>query len=159
MGYFRRKLRRGVCLAEKRDPVARFAPAPLTPCPSSVPRPRRYVRLAADYRDPDSKHHAGVFQAASDLIHGGDLTRDEIRSLRGGIHWFRENLHSPDWLRVPQAIFWFKSDADECIRNVWYLVSLLRAHGRHMRIIVTREPGSIVYQDEHQVAAVPRRRC
>ncbi len=158
MGYFRRKLRRGVCLAEKHGALKRFDPAPLPPSRISMPTPRRYVRLAANYVDRESRHHAGVFQAACDLMQSGDLTRDEIRMLRDGIRWFRENLYSPRSLQVPQAIFWFKPDAHECIRNVWYLVSLLRAHGRHVRVIVTREPGSIVYQDEHQIAAVPRRR-
>jgi hypothetical protein len=161
MGYFKYKLRRGICLARKRERLNRFAPVPLppSPAPRSASGPRRFVRLVASHLDTDTNQHAGVFQTAYDLLESGELTRDEIRAYARAMRWFNKYVYAPEWLLTPRAIFWFKAEAEDCVRNIWNLVSLLRGHGRHVRLIVTREPGAIVYEDEHQIASVPRRRC
>jgi len=55
------------------------------------------------------------------------------------------------------AICWFKDTAHGYIDRMRRLAALLDASGVHTRMITTRRPGCIVYEDEHQVAAVPFR--
>jgi hypothetical protein len=38
---------------------------------------------------------------------------------------------------------------------MWELKRLLEAHGYHVNVTQTKEPGSVVYEDEWQVVAKP----
>ena len=117
-----------------------------------------YIRFAVTQRDKDSGHPMGVFQAARDMRESTDTHPDLVEHLHQLREWFNENLASPwDDEGEPRAIFWFKYDASECIRRVWELVGILREGAYFVRQVTCTRPGKIVYEDEHQVGAIPFR--
>jgi hypothetical protein len=158
MGYFRRKLRRGVCLREKRN-ASREIPEPLrhwvTATPDPPPLyPATYIRLATSGINDKSGQRAGIFGAAFRLLRDRQLDPGERERLRKALRWFQMYLHSPR-LGKRKAVFWFRSDAGRFVNRLWKIVEILRRHGVMVRMLLTSDPGAIVYKDRHQVAAVP----
>ena len=46
---------------------------------------------------------------------------------------------------------WFKHDAQDAISRMWDLVALLHTHGQPVRMLRSRNPGRILYEDDFQV--------
>jgi len=115
-----------------------------------------YLRFVTTRVDEDSHKPQGVLVASYALLDSGDLTRDEWKHVRGILDWFNENLpHPPKHFKTGRAIFWFKSSAKACIRNIWELVHLLRHHGHYVEVHKCRKLGNVLYEDNLQVAAFP----
>ncbi len=117
----------------------------------------RFTTLAAD---PDSGYTSGVLVSAHTLRDEGDLTPDEHLELGEALSWFNEQLFVPKVLEQSEhrrAISWFKPAAEEAIRRMWHLKYLLDRHGYHVEVLRTLEPGSVVYEDDWQLIAKPRK--
>ena len=116
------------------------------------------IRFATLEVDPDSTHSCGVFVAAHTLRDEGELTRQEHEELRLMLGWFNENLHIPSVLAQTEhrrAISWFKPTAEEAISRMWQLKNLLERHGLNVKVLRTKEAGTVVYEDLWQVVAKP----
>ena len=117
-----------------------------------------YVRVATIQKYATSHQNAGVFQRAYDLYHSGDLDPSDASRLESILLWFERNLPLPDRSKLhPRAIFWFKPGAGKTARRVWDLAARVKEHGPAVEIVKTRRPGFILYEDDHQVAAIPFR--
>jgi hypothetical protein len=115
-----------------------------------------YLRFTTTQIDDDSKRPQGVFVAAYELLDSGELPADEWTALRTILDWYKAHLPTPpDSFVASRAIFWFRAEAGENIRRIWELVTLLRAHGRHVNVQNCRHLGNIVFYDKYQVAAYP----
>lgn len=105
----------------------------------------------------DTDHHkalTGVINAACDLRDDGKLSVSEKKWLAEVGSWFDAHLPAPpfkkrDW--PDRAVAWFKDDARESIGHIWDLVALLREHGVAVRMLKSKSPGRILYEDEYQV--------
>jgi len=118
--------------------------------------------LLSSYRQ---KHRLGLFQAldearSSELAPNWALT--EIGSTYG---WFKANLAVPTQYRAGGAtslgqrgLSWFKPAGTEHIARMHGLSSALEASGVNVEMLTTRAPGSIIYQDEFQIVAIPIKR-
>lgn len=118
------------------------------------------IRFATLAIDPDSGRTSGVLVAAAELRDTGDLDADSHRELREALHWFNEQLVVPGVLgdiEHRRAISWFKPAATDAIRRMWQLKQLLDLHGHHVEVLRTSTPGTVVYEDDWQVVATPRR--
>ena len=127
--------------------MARPDPPPLYPA--------TYIRLATSRINWESGQRAGVFSAAYDVLDEGNLAPEVHRELRRALRWFEMFLHSPR-LGKRKAVFWFRSDAGRFVNRLWRVIEILRTQGVIARMMLTSDPGSIVYKDRHQVAATPR---
>ena len=119
--------------------------------------PIRFTTLSVD---PDSGQTGGILVAAHTLRDEGDLSHGEHVSLRMTLEWFNEHLSVPAALEDAEhrrAISWFKPAAREAIKRMWHLKGLLASHGIHVEVLRTAEPGTIVYEDEWQIVAKPRK--
>ena len=114
-----------------------------------------FLRFVITQLDEVSKKPQGLFVAAADLIESGSLSREERLQLRETIIWFNKNLPSPRYEFASRKIFWFKSNAEECVKRMWELTRLLRYHGYLVEVEKCRELGNIFYEDKFQVAAYP----
>lgn len=117
-----------------------------------------FIRFATLATDADSGHAGGVLVAAHMLRDDGDLSVQEHEELRAALAWFNDHLPVPAALTDPEnrrAISWFKPAADEAIRRMWQLKTLLDLHGHHVDVLRTSDPGTVVYQDTWQVIAKP----
>jgi hypothetical protein len=118
-----------------------------------------YIRFQTQLRCRLTARPAGIFVAAGrvddqETLH--DASRGRLREV---LDWFNDNLTVPaldtsDW----RCLFWFRSTSQPVIRRLWKLAYLLEDEGVFVTKVRTTEPGTIVYGDEHQVAAKPRRK-
>jgi hypothetical protein len=116
-----------------------------------------FVRFVAAHRvDDDLKRPRGIFRVAGALMED-DVFDVEQDALAEELAWFNANLAVPGGCDRPDAVFWFRDAAVECIRRSWWIADLLRRHAVPVRVETTRFPGLVVYADELQVMAVPKR--
>lgn len=119
-----------------------------------------YLRFVVTLIDDDSHQPKGLFVTAHELLKSGVLLASERTQLREIMIWFNINLPSPN-IASPRnqvahrAIFWFKSEAEECISKIWEMAHLLEYHGYHIEMQKCRKLGNIIYEDKFQVAAFP----
>jgi hypothetical protein len=118
-----------------------------------------YLRFVVTQIDEYSNRPRGLLVTANELVDSGKLSPEEEAQLEDILDWFDENLPSPDidkfqkrWYR---AIFWFKSEADDCISRIWEMAYLLEYHGYLIEMQKCRKLGRIIYEDKFQVAAIP----
>lgn len=96
----------------------------------------------------------------------GMLDLDRVRrvkprdraAIRSHIDWFNEHLPAP-----PEEVYrnrngerpftWFKSEAPEMFQRAYEMARLAREYGHLTRVIKTRNPGEIVYEDDWQVVS------
>jgi hypothetical protein len=52
-------------------------------------------------------------------------------------------------------VCWFKASATEHIAKVREMACILELNGVYVRVIQTRKPGYVVYEDGYQVVAEP----
>jgi hypothetical protein len=119
-----------------------------------------YLRFVVLRPDPDSHQPQGIFQAAFELRDSGKLHPHEQQWIERELGWFREHLHAPKCLERPgteRAICWFRPEAARPIERVRSLALLLQEHGYHVKMLASRDPGTIIYRDGFQVVAFPRR--
>lgn len=117
-----------------------------------------YIRFSIQERDTDSGHATGILVAGHTLRDEGDLDAQEHQQLREVLAWFNENLMLPEGLKdhsTRRAISWFKPTAGAFIRKMWELKTLLELHGFHVNLLRTTDPGTVIYEDDDQVVAVP----
>jgi len=115
-----------------------------------------YIRFATTAIDEDSHKPRGLFTEAHRLLNSGDLSPEEWKQLRELLDWFNGNLSQPpEKLNSSRAIYWFRSDAHECISRIWDMVHLLRAHDRNIVVYKCRRLANIAYRDKLQIAAFP----
>ena len=123
-----------------------------------------YLRFVIPGKDEDSGKRQGLIQTAVALRELGRLTLHEQDQVKGILDWFNKNLEVPRRLSKSRkqdakavAISWFRDTAITHIAKMRELASLLEAHGIKTEMIRTERPGYIVYEDEHQVTALPFR--
>lgn len=81
--------------------------------------------------------------------------------------WLREHLdYYNTHLKVPQcladvknrrALSWFRSGS-KMISRVWDLAAFMDSYDIHIEAISTRSPGTVIYEDGHQIVAIPHKR-
>jgi hypothetical protein len=121
-----------------------------------------FIRFAVAHRDTSSDQQQGVFTALYALKRAGALQPHEEEWFQEITRWFDENLARPSrlaWSSRPnapeRAITWLKLSATEHVSRMRELVALLEHKDIAVEEFRTDKPGYIVYEDEHQVAAIP----
>ena len=121
-----------------------------------------YIRFATLNLDADTGKEVGVLVAGHTLRDEGDLSVDDHRELRLCLKWFNDNLSVPSTETVytvqdKRALSWFKPSAVEHIRRMWELKSVLDRHDIHVAVLKTNQPGKILFEDDLQLIALPRK--
>ncbi len=121
-----------------------------------------YVRYVISQKNPKSDQPNGIFTALYDLESQGELAAHELIWFRELESWFNDHLARPErlaWSTRPNApertITWLKLSALDHVRRMRELASLLEHKDIPVQELRTDRPGYIVYEDEHQVAALP----
>jgi hypothetical protein len=113
-----------------------------------------FIRFVVGY---DGEHHrflTGIITEARLLRDRGGLSQEEASWLEEMYEWFNTNLPCPAYssgLFPRDASAWFRDDAGEPVKKMWEIVSLLEEHGIPVRMLRSRNPGKIVYQDAYQI--------
>ena len=121
-----------------------------------------FIRFVTHHIDPDSHQPAGIFQAAADLCEHAetcDLSRKQIKNL---LSWFGDHLQVPSRFAKSKkthahnkGISWFKHDAHDHITRMRELCRILAEHHIRIQTLTTDRPGYILYEDDHQICAIP----
>jgi hypothetical protein len=124
---------------------------------------RIVIRFVTHSTHPPFGHRTGVFKAAS-MIRGTLAAQPTCAAeLAEQLEWFEANLAEPTRFstsRHPRAretaVSWVKERAREQVRRLRLLVALVEETG-DVRIdeLRTERPGYIVFEDGHQVVALP----
>ncbi len=119
-----------------------------------------YIRFQGQKQSDSSSSKLGIFQLAFELRDEGDLPNYLHEILVHDIEWLLKHLQSPKVLEKDEhhrAISWFHPQAREPIERARSIAAILNEHGYHIEQIQTADPGLVIYEDEHQVVAKPRR--
>ena len=113
-----------------------------------------YLRFVVGH---DREHHrslTGIITEARLLRDRGGLDRYTAERLEEAYEWLNSNLPCPPfsssgWSR--EAVTWFKDSAAEPIRKLWEITSMLKEHGVPVRLLRSKNPGKILYEDPFQL--------
>ncbi|MGC3968498.1 MAG: hypothetical protein QM775_14305 [Pirellulales bacterium] len=113
-----------------------------------------FVRFVVGEEGEDHRQLTGVVTEARLLREKGVLEPYQEDWLAETYAWLNDNLPCPpfstsDWPR--DVVAWFKDDAGESISKMWGLVSLLREHNSPVRVLRSKNPGKVFYEDEYQI--------
>ena len=120
-----------------------------------------FIRFVVGTDGENHRWLTGIITEARLLRDDGALEAYEAEWLEATYAWLNQNLPCPPfsssgWCR--DAVSWFKDDAGDAIGRMWGIVSLLREHGLPVRLLRSRNPGKILYEDDYQVVVVEHRR-
>lgn len=116
-----------------------------------------YIRFVVGSAGEDHRQLTGIVTEARLLRDRGHLTPEEEDRLERTYAWLNANLPCPPfstagWSR--DAVSWFKDSAEAAIREFRLLAALLEQHGRPVRMLRSRNPGKVLYEDSFQVVFV-----
>jgi hypothetical protein len=123
-----------------------------------------YVRFVVDEISEYSGVELGIFQATYRLWRAGQLHPGAEAWWADLDSWFGRKLDTPVRFARSRrrganecAISWFKVTATRHVARAHEVVALLAEHHVASRMLRTRRPGYVVYEDAFQVAAEPFR--
>jgi hypothetical protein len=121
-----------------------------------------FVRFVVPTVDKDSGRRQGVFQQAYALRRAIEPTSELHKQLDETLAWLDGQLKVPERFTRGKrksepglAVSWFKDSALGHIAHMRVVCRMLSQHGIHTEMLSTDRPGYIVFEDDHQVAAVP----
>ena len=118
----------------------------------------RYVRFVVHQRVERDSRRVGLFSAAYYLRYEEILFSHDHGAIDRLLTWFEAELTLPPRDKIPiRAIFWYKN-AGPFSHKMWELAQVLDNYGFLAEQITARIVGRVVYEDEHQLAALPPHR-
>jgi hypothetical protein len=134
-------------------------PPPKPPAPT-------YVRFVCFQQLAGGRSRLGLFQARDVAIDNPHSPDWALALMVETLEWFGDNLAAPTILRrggrrsatAQDALCWYKAEAAQHIARMHDFKNALEACGVHVEVLRTRDPGFILYEDDHQIAAEPGHR-
>lgn len=126
---------------------------------------KTYIRFVCFHTIGRQRSRLGLFKAIGEAVESDHAESWAIAEARRQNSWFTANLAIPKQFSTgghrgygQPGLSWFKPSAAEHIQRMHALKTALEACGIHVEVLTTRDPGLIVWQDEHQLVADPRGR-
>jgi len=131
-----------------------------------VPRPR-LVRFVVHRNHWRSGRRSGIFQALDELFEDPEAPIELRHAALEISDWFNANLRAPfrdpdiqrqpDWKieSTDRSLSWIKRSSTEHFSKLKLLKALMEEAGWLVEELATSKPGKVLYEDEHQVIAVP----
>lgn len=122
-----------------------------------------FIRLQWPQVSARTGQPQGVFAAVWSIERSGVLTETEVRRATEIREWFEMNVPNPPFYKDGNplgAVTWFKSSAQQCLSLAREMAEIVRTHGFEVHEVAHGSPGTIIYEDEFQVAVLvePARR-
>lgn len=126
---------------------------------------KTYVRFVCFQSIGRQRSRLGLFKAIDEAVTSEHAPGWAIQEARSQNAWFTANLAIPKAFSTgghkgfgQPGLSWFKPTATEHIQRMHGLKVALEECGIHVEVLLTRDPGLVVWQDQHQVVAEPRGR-
>jgi len=121
-----------------------------------------YIGFVINELHPKSNQKLGIFHAIRYMSDDGELSEEEFQAADKLVVWFADNMKAPlNYLNKRQSkksdifISWFKDSAKEHIKKARELSEIVNNKNNSVEFLRTRQPGKIVYEDEHQIFSKP----
>lgn len=121
-----------------------------------------YVRFVTTLKSKKSHQSLGVIRAAGLLNDRGRFNKEDKEELEELFGWFNDFLAIPQRLSKSskpraecKAISWFRDSANLHIRKIREIADVLERNNIQIEMLTSKTLGYIVYEDEHQVIAIP----
>lgn len=113
-----------------------------------------YIRFVVGGDDEHHRLLSGIITEARLLRDRGGLHPYAEEQLEDIFHWFNTHLPCPpfsssDWPR--DVVSWFKDSAESPIAKMHELAAMLEQHDLTVRILRSRNPGKLYYEDDYQI--------
>ncbi len=114
----------------------------------------KYMRIQGRETSWITKYPKGIFSMCWRIIQDGVMSKEDEEKFRGIDEWFKENLPEPELCKNGEAVItFFKVETTEEMRNVIEpAMQLLDKYEHPYDVVYTNFVGTIVYEDEWQVA-------
>jgi hypothetical protein len=120
------------------------------------------IRFVTSERHEPYGHRTGVLRNASVLWEENALSDIEYAELRELLDWFNEHLARPRRLTASKApharrvaLSWMRSSALDHVSRIRRVAQIVQSAGIPVAEIRTDRPGYVLYEDKHQVIALP----
>ncbi len=123
-----------------------------------------YTRFVCFRLVEGQRQKLGLFQALDEARDYDFAPAWALRQIDETYVWFKENLGVPSHFEKTwggqgrPGLSWFKPIASEHIKQMHQLKLAVEECGLHVEILTTKDPGPIIWQDEHQLVADPEKR-
>ena len=114
----------------------------------------RYVRIQGRENSYITKYPKGVFSLCWNLIRDRVLTEEEEKLFISIDSWFKDNLPEPEPCRnrEPVITFFKTAGTEHMLEKLEPALALLDKYSRPYDVVYTNFVGTVVYEDEWQVA-------
>lgn len=119
---------------------------------------KKYVRIQERELSPTTGKPRGIFATGWRMIYDEIFSDLEAEQFKKIDKWFKENLPEPDIYKDNNsigAITYFKTESTEhMLDKLRPICDLFDKYNRAYDIVYTDYVGTIVYEDEYQVATI-----
>lgn len=118
----------------------------------------KYMRIQGREASYVTKYPKGVFSLCWNLLRDGLLTKAEKELFLATDQWFKDNLPEPDPCKNHEMVITFFKcgSSSEMIENLSPAIALLDKYNIPYDVVYTNYVGTIVYEDEWQIAVSVR---
>ena len=114
----------------------------------------RYMRIQGREESWITKYPKGVFAMCWRMIQDGIMSEEDADRFRAIVDWFKANLPEPEPCKNGEKVItFFKTEStEEMQRMIAPAIELLDKYQHPYDIVYTNYVGTIVYEDEWQIA-------
>ena len=114
----------------------------------------KYMRIQGREDSYITKYPKGVFSLCWNMIRDKILTPEEEQLFISIDNWFKDNLPEPEPCKNHEKVItFFKCETtEEMQRKLEPAIALLDKYGRPYDVVYTNFVGTIVYEDDWQIA-------
>ncbi len=114
----------------------------------------KYMRIQGREDSYITKYPKGIFSLCWNLIRDKKMTEEDEKLFISIDEWFKENLPEPEPCKNHETVItFFKCEnADHMIKVIEPAIALLDKYDKPYDIVYTNFVGTIVYEDDWQIA-------
>ncbi len=122
-----------------------------------------FIRFITEENDSRTGKPKGICTLAYELIENGELYVEDEKSLKKCLLWVEKNVPIPtrfsrannEYRKNTGGLSWLKPEADEAVSRFWKVKNTIDIAGYSTKVVKTKNPGKMVYEDSFQIVAIP----
>ncbi len=114
----------------------------------------KYMRIQGREDSYITKYPKGIFSLCWNLIRDKKMSEEDEKIFVSIDEWFKENLPEPEPCKNHETVITFFKcgNADHMVKAIEPAIALLDKYGKPYDVVYTNFVGTIVYEDEWQIA-------
>jgi len=118
----------------------------------------KYMRIQGREDSYVTKYPKGIFSLCWNLIRDKVMSEEDEKLFVSIDEWFKDNLPEPDPCKNHETVItFFKCEStEEMVKKIEPAIALLDKYNKPYDIVYTNFVGTIVYEDEWQIAVSVR---